>query len=253
MSFVELFYKVQALFFIFGSVVLIRKIFEKKLSRDQTILATVSVLLTVLAILFVITPSAPLEPHRILRFTVMINCLAVGFFVISTYERLRTKTIKMLFLLFFIIAFVYPTTSYITNYMAFSPDEYPSELHGNMYNIRSMSEIRALERVSTILPDGSTVSIERGRWLGLQGREKNFKQELMNKTILLSPPQDSYIFLRKSLFKHKQYIEYSEDWWRRVPPYVVKLNETEFDTIKQNIEQNNVVYDQGSYRLLYVG
>ncbi len=60
-----------------------------------------------------------------------------------------------------VLLFIYPISQWIaTEYMAFTPEPYPSELRSEMYNIRSTHEINTLDRIDRNLPDNSTLALE---------------------------------------------------------------------------------------------
>jgi uncharacterized membrane protein len=251
-SLIEILYKLQGLLIISGCFVLAREIFRRELSRTQTILAIICIPLTFMAILWVVIPalSTSLPPHRALRYTIMLNSLAAGFllYIIFNLTKVRFKPILTASL---IVLYTFPIAGYVADILAFSSEEYPSELQSNMYNVMSLEEIDLMGSINELIPEDSRIIAEFpiARALGMHdGQGRIYK---MREGTWVNLSHDSYIIVRKSLFSKGQYIAYPESFVYDSPS-VVKFNETELMRVEQRIEKNDVLYAQDNYKLLHV-
>lgn len=253
-SFVELLYKGYAFFFVGGSLFCLWEIMSKRISKEQGILIISGIASIFMAVVWVVSNlSTSLEPHRALRFSAMMGSLVAAILVINFYRSIKTERMRLAYTASILVVFAFPITAYITGYMAFYTDAYPSKLHDNMYNIRGMSEIRTFNFMSNLVPPESTIVVEFNRAENLLNRKISYDYELMSKEALLAPKKGSSQFLRKSLFKYGQYLQYPEGSYFLTSPQVVQLNEAELEALLHVIEQNDVIHTQDGYKLLYVG
>ncbi len=264
-SLIEILYKVQALLIIFGCSILAREMFRRRLSRNQVKLSIASITMTFMAIFWVIIPqlSVSLPPHRVLRYTSLINSLAVGFLLFSIFElkKIRLKQIAMVSIIFI---YTFPIAGFISEMITFSSGEYPFELKNNMYNVMSVEEIDLIDSFDEIIEWDSKIIIAEfpiSRALGVEQHISNIYW-MNNETWFKLPqfldwenkwiniPKDSYIVIRRPLFLNRQYIAYWEKFVGN-PPRAIKLDEAASRSISQEIEKRNVIYSQDYYKILH--
>lgn len=260
-SVVQTLYKLQALYMAIGSFYLLARI--RKLSGYQRIFAVVAFVNVCLISLSAVVPSLAnsLSPTRIMRFGIVLACVPIGYITVqmkSKVEPDKQKMNKIIVLMVIALFFVYPISQWIaTEYMAFRPEPYPSELRSEMYNIRSTHEINTLDRIGRNLPENSTLALEMqlatARIFSLY-EPRNSHSILLDDTVLFGKESDNYtsntfIFMRKSLYEERQFVEYPENW-RSALSFLKTLNDTEFVNLNEKIEDNYLVYDEGAYKLL---
>jgi len=251
-SFVDILYKIYAFFFIAGCAFCLWKISERNLNKEQSVLAVVGIFSILMAVVWVVSElSISLEPHRALRFSAMIGSLVAALLIVHLYDRIKTKRTGLTYIVFILIVFGFPITAYVSDYLAFSKDTYPSKLHDNMYNIRAMEEIKTFDFMKKLIPEKSHILVEFNRGEDMLSPSSH-NRTLMNKMAFLTPKEGGYLFLRKSLFKYGQYIQYPEGSYFLTPPRVVELKEEEFKNLTTTIEQNDVVYSQDGYKLVHI-
>jgi len=280
---VELLYKIYAFFFVGGSLFCVWKIIQRSISKEQGILAVGGIASVIMAVVWVVSDlSVALGPHRALRFSAIIGSVVVAILVINLYRSIKTKRIRLAYIASILIVFAFPITAYVTDYMAFYTDAYPSKLHDNMYNIRGLNEIRTFNFMSNLVPgatcagyklekspmyivDGverfgcvseSIIVVEFNRAENLLNQKLSYASELMSKEALLASKtkesKDSSLFLRKSLFKYGQYIQYPDVSYFIASPQVVELTDEEFNKLKAIIEGSSVLYSQDGFILVQV-
>lgn len=260
-SVVQTLYKLQALYISIGSFYLLAQI--RKLSGYQRIFAVVAFFNVSLIALSAFVPSFAdsLSPTRIMRFGIVLACIPVGYITVQVKSKVtpnKQKMNKILVLMVMTFFFVYPISQWIaTEYMAFTPEPYPSELRSEMYNIRSMHEINTLDQIDKKLPANSTLALEMQLATSTVfslSKSKNSQPIYLDDRILFGKENDnlklnSFIFMRKSLYEERQFIEYPENW-RSTPTFLKTLNDTELVNLNEKIEDNYLVYDEGAYKLL---
>lgn len=260
-SIVQSLYKMQAAFLALGSIYLLYKM--RELSKIQKIFALNIFIHTSIITLSAFVPSLAdsLSPTRIMRFGIVISCIAVGYIFYHMNSILKPdikKIYKPISILILVLVFVYPISSWIVNeYMVFSPQPYPYQLGPEMYNIKTTHEIYRLDQIDKILPENSTLALE----FSLEGERPYILRESLNSnatqlndTLLFENSaynysSKNYIFLRKSLFQNKQYIFMPENW-RSTPTYMRTINDTQLATLNEKIANNYLVYNEGSYKLI---
>lgn len=260
-SIVQSLYKTQAAFLALGSIYLLYKM--RELSKIQKIFALNIFIHTSIIALSAFVPSLAdsLSPTRIMRFGIVISCIAVGYIFYHMNSILKPdikKIYKPISILILVLVFVYPISSWIVNeYMVFSPQPYPYQLGPEMYNIKTTHEIYRLDQIDKILPENSTLALE----FSLEGERPYILRESLNSnatqlndTLLFensayNHSSKNYIFLRKSLFQNKQYIFMPENW-RSTPTYMRTINDTQLATLNEKIANNYLVYNEGSYKLI---
>jgi hypothetical protein len=162
-------------------------------------------------------------------------------------------------ILILLLTYVYPISSWIADeYMAFSPQPYPYKLGPEMHNIKTTHEINELGQIEKMLPKNSTLALEyplAGEASYLITDSPNSKKIQFNDTVLFendayNDSLKNYILLRKSLFQNKQYVNVDPKNWISTPTYLKTISDTQFVIINKKIENNNLVYNEGSYKLL---
>jgi hypothetical protein len=266
-SLVQNLYKVQAAFLVFGSLYLSFKI--RKLPKGQKIFALSPPVHTLIIALSSFVPALAegLSPTRIMRFGIVIACSTVGyiFYHASLFKPDVKKICISISILILLLTFVYPISSWIANeYMAFSPQPYPYQLGPEMYNIKSTHEIYELGQINKMLPKKSTIALEFPLVAEMfyqdtvslhpDNTESLISKIHFNDTVLFENTTNNYdsknyIFLRKSLFQNKQYI-FMPDNWISTSTYLKTINDMQLELLNNKIENNNLVYNEGSYKLL---
>lgn len=259
-SLVQALFKVQAAFLALGSIFLIINI--RKLSKSQLVFAILASMYTALIALSAFVPSIAdaMSPTRMMRYGIIFACISVGYLfnlpnLILKYNNQIAYTFISVIVLS--IVFIYPINQWIaTEYMAFTPEPYPSQLRSEMYNIRSTHEISILERIDLMLPINSTLALE----MPLSGarnfilQKSSIHSAQLNEEILFNETNiipDNFIFLRKSLYEHKQYIVYP-DKWMSATSFKSTINDSQWVKLDYRISHNNIVYDEGRYKLMNV-
>jgi hypothetical protein len=260
-SIVQFLYKLQGFYIALGSLYLLVQI--RKTTGYQFIFAIVALMSVALIIMSAFMPSFAdsLSPTRIMRFGIVLGCIPVGYMTVRMKSRFKPqnqKIYKFIVLMVMTILFIYPISQWIaTEYMTFTYQPYPYELRSEMYNIRSTHEINTIKQVYNKLPENSTLGVEmqlatvKAFLLSISGGAQPtylndsmlFRKESNNDTLT------SYIFVRRSLYENRQLIEYPENW-KSATSFMRTLNDTEFVDLKLKIEDNYIVYNEGSYKLI---
>lgn len=260
-SIVQTLYKIQAAFLALGSIYLLYKI--RELSKTQKIFAINAFIHTSIIALSSFVPSLAdsLSPTRIMRFGIVISCITVGYMFCNTNSILKPnmkKIYKPITILILTLVFVYPISSWIANeYMAFSPQPYPYQLGPEMHNIKTTPEIYELDQIDKILPENSTLVLEFsliGERPYILRESLNSNATQLNDTLLFESnaynySSKNYIFLRKSLFQNKQYI-FMPEKWTSTPTYMRTINDTQLAILNKKITNNDLIYNEGSYKLI---
>jgi len=254
-------YLVQVLILVAGSVWFITLIVRRRLSYGQMVFASLAIALVALDGIWFLVPalSGALFLSRVLRYTILLNSIAAGFFVASLLDirLIRRKrvvarnAIRMLVCLAVLVILVFPISVEVTKYIGFTDAEYPAELENEMYNIRSMTEIGLLGFVASTAPDGALVALEFPLSNALSLYQHNCVPILMKKEMLLDPsPGQGLTILRRSLLEYGQYIYYPADW-QLTGPYVDTLSAGELVELRHNVWNGSIVYDKGLHKIWY--
>jgi len=254
-------YDIQVLILVAGSVWFITQIIRRRLSYGQMVFASLAIALVALDAIWFLVPalSGALFLSRVLRYTILFNSIAAGFFVASLLDirsirrkRVATRNaIRMLVCLAVLVILVFPISAELTKYIGFTDAEYPAELEDQMYNIRSMTEIRLLGFVASTAPNGTPVVLEFPLSNALSLYQYNCTPVLMTKEMLLDPSAgQGLVILRRSLLEYGQYIYYPENW-QLIGPYVDTLSDKELVELKHNVWNGSIVYDKGLHKISY--
>ena len=254
-------YLVQVLILVVGSVWFIILIIRRRLSYGQMVFASLAIALVALDGIWFLIPelSGALFLSRILRYTILFNSIAAGFFVASLLDirlirRKRVVTrnaIRMLVCLAVLVILVFPISAELTKYIGFTDAAYPAELENETYNIRSMTEIGLLGFVASTAPDGAPVVLEFPFSNALSLYQSSCVPILMKKEMLLDPsPGQGLTILRRSLLEYGQYIYYPENW-QLAGPYVDTLSDKELVELRHNVWSGSIVYDKGLHKIWY--
>jgi uncharacterized membrane protein len=263
-SMVQVLYKLQGFYIALGSLYLLVQM--RKTTGYQLIFAIVALMSVVLITLSAFMPSLAdsLSPTRIMRFGIVLGCISVGYMTVRMKSRLKSdnhKIYKIIVLMVMTILFIYPISQWIaTEYMSFTNQPYPYELRSEMYNIRSTHEVNTIEQIYNKLPENnSTLAVEMPLATlkpFLLFAPESVQTAYLNDSILFgkeinNDTLNSYIFMRRSLYENRQLIEYPENW-RSASSFLRKLNNTEFIGLRSKIENNYILYDEGSYKLIKI-
>lgn len=260
-SLTQTLFKIQAVVFVIGSVFLVHQLFKKRLTTPQSIIASACLLSTFLMGAGLIVPSlsTALSPSRYMRFGIIFTAIGVGYLIsqISSVELYKWNKLKNpLLILIILLIFVFPITNWIASeYMAFSPGRYPSQLTGEMYNIHSIEEVKIMGFIKSIIGTNTSLIAEWPMFRAMSesstGDVENFQTVLMDNNSLFNTTSHSYILLRKSLFYNRQYIYYPEKWLTETIEAPV-INDLDFQKLNTKIDDNQLVYNRGDYKLIVV-
>lgn len=257
-SLIQILFKLQAALIALGSLFLIINI--RKLSPSQYVFAILALLYTCLLAVSAVAPSLAdsLSPTRIMRYGIIFSCISVGYLLSLSNHKLspnKKRSYTVITIILVSVIFVYPITSWIaTEYMAFTPEPYPSKLRSEMYNIRSIHEINVLTKINQRLPANSTLALE---WQLQNARnfilqKSSVKSIQLNEDILFNTtnhPSNNFMLLRKSLYENKQYITYTKDW-KSAPTFLCTINNSQWFKLDSKIKNMNLISNDGSYKLL---
>ncbi len=262
-----LLFNVQALLIVIGSILLIYYLLNKKFDFVQSSFVIVSLFCTLLIGMWYLIPelSQSLYISRILRYTILFNCVSISILLIELVNMINNKIIKhhsnkkhlnidiirtlsiLIILCITIPVLVYPISQNITRYIGFSSDEYPSDLNDEMYNIRSTNEMLITTFVSEHTGDNISVIMEMPL-----SRMKNYF--IFNGPIIMMNQDnlfvynESYILIRKSLFENGQFIHGPVGL---NAPYSANLNETDVHLLKSILINEEIIYSQNDYKFYY--
>ena len=265
-SYTELMYKFYALFFVVGALICIWNLAVWNLSKDQAVIVVGGIASVALAVVWVISDlSTALGPHRALRFSAILSSLVAAILVLNLFRIIRTTRLKTIYISLILVVFSFPITAYLTDYMAFHSDPYPSKLNDNMYNIRGINEINTFNFALNLICPGTNCStnsggigsditsvIEFNRAENIFNEKITYNSQPMNKDVLLNPEKKSALFLRKSLLEYGQYIQYPIGSYFTSSPYIEELSYEERINLKKIIANNDILYSKDGFMLVLV-